>query len=130
MHEILERICKGEGQEQDLVILEELAQVMKAGSLCMLGGTAPNPVLTTLQFFKDEYVSHIIDKKCPAGVCKSLIEYHINPDACTGCGLCQKNCPQNAITGEERNPRTITNEKCIKCGVCIDSCKFDAVEVV
>lgn len=130
MHEILERICKGEGQERDLVVLEELAQVMKAGSLCMLGGTAPNPVLTTLQFFKDEYVSHIIDKKCPAGVCKSLIEYHINPDACTGCGLCQKNCPQNAITGEDRNPRTITNEKCIKCGVCIDSCKFDAVEVV
>ena len=129
MHEILERICNGNGTEEDLTLLEDLANVMKVGSLCMLGGTAPNPVLTTLRFFRDEYIAHIKDKKCPAGVCKALIEYTIN-DNCTGCGLCQKNCPQGAISGEERNQRSIDPEKCIRCGVCFDVCKFDAVEVV
>lgn len=130
MHEILERICKGEGTESDLAVLEELSTVMKAGSLCMLGGTAPNPVLTTLSFFKDEYLAHIVDNRCPAGVCKALIEYHINAEICTGCGLCQKNCPENAITGEDSQPRVIDSAECIKCGVCIDTCKFGAVEVV
>lgn len=129
MYEILDAICNGTGNEEDLMLLEEVAHAMKDGSLCMLGGTAPNPVLTTLKFFKDEYMAHIKDKKCPAGVCKALIYYKIN-DACTGCGLCQKNCPQQAISGKERDPRVINPEKCIKCGVCIDVCKFDAVEVI
>jgi NADH-quinone oxidoreductase subunit F len=130
MHEILDAICSGNGKEEDLALLEELALAMKDGSLCMLGGTAPNPVLTTLRFFKDEYIAHITDKRCPAGVCKALIRYQINPDVCTGCGLCQKNCPQEAISGEERNPRAINTEQCIKCGICVDVCNFDAVEVV
>lgn len=129
MYEILDSICNGKGTEADLALLEELAYVMKDSSLCMLGGTAPNPVLTTLRYFKDEYITHIKDKKCPAGVCKPLIQYQINPDACTGCGLCEKNCPQNAITGKKKEPQVIT-DKCIKCGVCLDICKFDAVEVV
>ena len=130
MYEILDSICNGNGTEEDLALLEELAYVMKDSSLCMLGGTAPNPVLTTLRYFKDEYIAHIKDKKCPAGVCKPLIEYRIDQDACTGCGLCEKNCPQDAITGAKKEPRTIDGDKCIKCGVCLDVCKFDAVEVV
>ena len=130
MYEILDAICNGNGKEEDLALLEEVALAMKDSSLCMLGGTAPNPVLTTLRFFKDEYTAHIRDKKCPAGVCKALIRYQINPEVCTGCGVCQRNCPQQAISGKERNPRVIDPEKCIKCGICIDSCKFDAVEVV
>jgi NADH-quinone oxidoreductase subunit F len=130
MYEILDAICKGNGKEEDLALLEDLAYTMKEGSLCMLGGTAANPVLSTLRFFKDEYVAHIRDKKCPAGVCKALIRYSIDPDTCTGCGICEKNCPQNAISGENGGPRTIDYEQCIKCGVCLDVCKFDAVEVV
>ena len=130
MYEILDAICSGNGKTEDLALLEEVALAMKDSSLCMLGGTAPNPVLTTLRFFKDEYTAHIRDKKCPAGVCKALIRYQINPEVCTGCGVCQRNCPQQAISGKERNPRVIDPEKCIKCGICIDSCKFDAVEVV
>jgi len=130
MYEILDAICSGKGKEEDLALLEEVAYAMKDGSLCMLGGTAPNPVLTTLRFFKDEYTAHIKENRCPAGVCKALIRYHINPEVCTGCGLCQKNCPQEAISGEDRNPRAIDPEKCIKCGICIDVCTFHAVEVI
>jgi NADH:ubiquinone oxidoreductase subunit F (NADH-binding)/NAD-dependent dihydropyrimidine dehydrogenase PreA subunit/(2Fe-2S) ferredoxin len=130
MYEILDRICNGEGKEEDLDTLEDLAYIMKEASLCMLGGTAPNPVLTTLRFFKDEYIAHIKDKTCPAGVCKPLIEYHINPDVCTGCGICEKSCPQNAISSTDDKIRVINTDNCIKCGVCLDVCKFDAVEVV
>lgn len=129
MYEILDRICNGKGKEEDLDTLEELADVMKNASLCMLGGTAPNPVLTTLRFFRDEYIAHIKDKTCPAGVCKPLIQYYINPDVCTGCGICETNCPQNAISATD-TIRVIDAESCIKCGVCLDACKFDAVEVI
>ncbi len=129
MHEILTGICNGRGKEGDIELLEELAEVMKEASLCMLGGTAPNPVLTTIRFFRHEYEAHIRDNKCPAGVCKALIEYRINPEKCTGCTLCARNCPQNAISGEVKEAHTIDAEKCIKCGVCRDVCNFDAVEV-
>lgn len=129
MYEILDRICNGKGKEEDLDTLEELADVMKNASLCMLGGTAPNPVLTTLRFFRDEYIAHIKDKTCPAGVCKPLIQYYINPDVCTGCSICETNCPQNAISATD-TIRVIDAESCIKCGVCLDACKFDAVEVI
>jgi len=102
---------------------------VKDASLCGLGQTAPNPVLSTLRYFRDEYVAHIEDKKCPAGVCRALIEYTILEDACTGCGLCRRKCPQEAISGEKKKLHVIDQEKCIKCGVCFDVCKFDAVAV-
>jgi NADH:ubiquinone oxidoreductase subunit F (NADH-binding)/(2Fe-2S) ferredoxin/Pyruvate/2-oxoacid:ferredoxin oxidoreductase delta subunit len=126
---ILTRITEGQGEMADLQALETLAHVVKDASLCGLGQTAPNPVLSTLRYFRDEYVAHIEDKKCPAGVCKALIEYYILADACTGCGLCRRKCPQEAISGERKEPHIIDLEKCIKCGVCFDVCKFDAVAV-
>jgi NADH:ubiquinone oxidoreductase subunit F (NADH-binding)/(2Fe-2S) ferredoxin len=129
MHGILVRICQGDGAEADIEQLEELAEAVKDASLCALGGTAPNPVLSTLRYFRSEYESHIKDKSCPAGVCKALITYAIDKDKCTGCRLCAKNCPQDAITGEAKEPHTIDLDKCIKCGVCIDVCKFKAVSV-
>ncbi len=127
MSEILEDITNGEGKPEDLVLLEELAEVIKDTALCALGGTSPNPVLSTIKYFRDEYEAHIIDKKCPAGVCKALIEYSINSKNCTGCGACLKQCPQNAITGEKKEPHSIDPEKCIKCGACYDACKFNAI---
>jgi NADH-quinone oxidoreductase subunit F len=126
---ILTRITEGEGEMADLAQLETLAHVVKDASLCGLGQTAPNPVLSTLRYFRDEYVAHIEDKKCPAGVCRALIEYTILEDACTGCGLCRRKCPQAAISGEKKKPHVIDQEKCIRCGVCFDVCKFDAVVV-
>ena len=129
MHGILARICEGNGNEDDIDMLEELAQAVKDASLCALGGTAPNPVLSTIQYFRNEYECHIKDKKCPAGVCKALITFTIDQEACKGCRLCAKNCPQEAITGEAKEPHTIDQDKCIKCGVCFDVCKFDAVLV-
>ncbi len=129
MHGILVRICEGDGVEADIEQLEELAEAVKDASLCALGGTAPNPVLSTLRYFRDEYESHIKDKSCPAGVCKALITYDIDQEKCKGCRLCAKNCPQEAITGEAKEPHTIDLDKCIKCGVCIDVCKFEAVSV-
>jgi len=129
MHGILTRICGGDGKEADIELLEELAEAVKDASLCALGGTAPNPVLSTLRYFRDEYESHIKEKKCPAGVCKALITYSINKEECKGCRLCAKNCPQEAITGEAKEPHTIDQDKCIKCGVCVDVCKFEAVLV-
>jgi NADH-quinone oxidoreductase subunit F len=124
---ILTRITEGEGEMADLEQLEALAHVVKDASLCGLGQTAPNPVLSTLRYFRDEYVAHIKDKKCPAGVCRALIEYTILEDACTGCGLCRRKCPQEAISGGKKEVHVIDQEKCIRCGVCFDVCKFDAV---
>ena len=125
--ELLERITRGEGKIEDLDEMEELCNYIKANSLCGLGQTAPNPVLSTLRFFRDEYVAHIVDKKCPAGVCKDLLQYKIVADKCKGCSACARKCPVNAITGEIKNPFTIDTSKCIKCGACISTCKFDAI---
>ncbi len=129
MHDILVRICEGNGIDGDIEQLEELAEAVKDASLCALGGTAPNPVLSTIRYFRDEYKSHIEDKSCPAGVCKALITYSIDSEKCRGCRLCAKNCPQEAISGEAKEPHTIDLDKCIKCGVCSDVCKFEAVLV-
>ena len=129
MLEILTRIIEGEGELADLDTLERLGRVVKSVSLCGLGKTAPNPVLSTLRYFRDEYVAHIVDHKCPAGVCKALIEYYIVEDQCIGCGLCRRKCPQEAISGEKKEPHVIDPELCIRCGVCFDVCKFDAVGV-
>ena len=130
MHDILVRICDGNGKESDIGLLEELAQAVKDASLCALGGTAPNPVLSTIRYFRDEYENHIKDRSCPAGVCKALITFSIDKEACKGCRLCSKNCPQEAISGEAKEPHVIDQDKCIKCGVCFDVCKFEAVSVV
>ncbi len=129
MHQILTNICDGKGKDGDIELLEELAPAVKDGSLCALGRTAPNPVLTTLRYFKDEYEAHIKEQRCPAGVCKALIEYSIDPEKCKACMLCVKNCPQEAISGQEKQPQSIDQAKCIKCGVCQDVCKFGAVVV-
>ena len=128
MLDITTDITSGQGRSEDLELLEELATVVKDFSLCGLGQTASNPVLSTIRYFRDEYEAHL-NKKCPAGVCKSLIEYSIDQDKCNGCGLCRKNCPQDAIAGEPKKPHTIDLEKCIKCGICRESCKFEAVVV-
>lgn len=127
MLEILERITNGEGQEGDIELLEELAESIKSASLCGLGQTAPNPVLSTLRYFRDEYEAHIKDKKCPAKACRALIHYEINPDLCRGCGLCVKVCPTGAISGERRKPHVIDVEKCTKCNSCFDRCPFNSV---
>ena len=125
--EILDKIIAGNGELEDLDRLEELSNYIKSASLCGLGQTAPNPVLSTLRYFRDEYVAHIVEKKCPAGVCKSLMQYKIDPDKCKGCTLCARKCPVNAISGTVKQPHVIDTAKCIKCGACIDSCKFKAI---
>jgi NADH-quinone oxidoreductase subunit F len=127
MLEILDRICEGEGREGDLEELEELAGLIKGASLCGLGQTAPNPVLTTLQYFREEYEAHIKDKTCPAGVCKNLITFHIRAEDCTGCTACVKACPVDCILGEKGKPHTIVLDDCIKCGSCREVCPTDAV---
>ena len=127
--EILEKIIRGEGEEKDLDDLLELAKIIKDTSLCGLGQTAPNPILSTIRYFKDEYETHIKDKKCPAGVCKALIKYYIDEAKCKGCTLCAKNCPVGAIAGEVKKKHMISLDKCIKCGVCLETCKFNAVVV-
>ena len=129
MYAVLNRICKGEGRELDIELLEDLCDVIGSASLCGLGTSAPNPVLSTLQYFRDEYEAHVRDRTCPAKVCKDLVTYTILPEACIGCGACLKKCPVHAITGEKRQPHTIDQSVCIKCGECYEACKFEAVEV-
>ncbi len=129
MLEILTRITEGEGREGDIELLEELAYQIKDGSLCGLGQTAPNPVLTTIKYFRNEYEAHIKDKKCPSYNCKKLITYTVVEDNCTGCVVCAKNCPVNAITGERKKVHFINQEICIKCGVCFNKCKFEAIKL-
>jgi NADH-quinone oxidoreductase subunit F len=129
MHEILLNICEGRGQEGDIELLTELSSFMAQASLCALGRTASNPVLSTIRYFRDEYDAHIFDKRCPAGVCKALIEYYIDAELCTGCTLCQLKCPENAISGKKKGPHMIDHERCIRCGICSSVCKFEAVRV-
>ena len=128
MLEILTRITEGNGKEGDIELLERLAEDIKSSSLCGLGQTAPNPVLSTLKYFKDEYIAHIRDKKCPAGECKALASYVVDSDKCKQCGICKKNCPVDAIEGEVRQgPFKIIQDKCIKCGTCEAKCPFKAI---
>ncbi|MBE7060830.1 MAG: NADH-quinone oxidoreductase subunit NuoF [Ruminococcaceae bacterium] len=127
LYEMLEKITSGKAEMEDLDKLEELCYAIKESALCGLGQTAPNPVLSTLRYFKDEYIAHVRDKVCPAGVCRALVNYHIDPDKCKGCSLCSKKCPADAISGEIKKPFTIDTSKCLKCGVCMDTCKFGAI---
>ena len=127
MTELLEKITDGKATLEDLDELESLAHYIKDNSLCGLGQTAPNPVLATLRFFKDEYIAHIVDKKCPAGVCKKLVSYSIEADKCKGCTACARKCPVGAISGAVKTAHTIDTSKCVKCGVCMDTCRFGAI---
>ena len=130
MYEILERITSGKGEEGDVEKLEKLAKNIKASSLCGLGQSAPNPVLSTIRYFRDEYEAHIKEKKCPAGECKAMTKVMIDKEKCRGCSICSKNCPVNAISGELKSPFEIDQNKCIKCGVCIAKCPFKAISRV
>ena len=128
MLEIITDITEGRGRPEQLDLLEELADTVAQTALCGLGKTAPNPVLTTLQYFRPEYEAHIKEKKCPAGVCKALITYWIDPDRCTGCGVCLQGCTHNAITGSKKQPHVIDTQLCQRCGICRSECKFDAIK--
>ncbi len=127
MYEMLDKITKGQATLEDLDKLEELCYYIKENALCGLGQTAPNPVLSTLRYFRDEYVAHVVEKRCPAGVCKALLSYTIDADKCKGCTLCARNCPANAITGAVKEPHVIDQSKCIKCGACMEKCRFSAI---
>ena len=127
MLEILERIVEGKGEDGDIEKLEDLANSIKSTALCGLGQTAPNPVLSTLKYYRHEYEAHIYEKRCPAGQCKALLSYKIDPDKCKGCTLCARNCPANCITGKVREPHVIDTSKCLKCGACMEKCKFGAI---
>lgn len=124
---LLDDIIEGRATVDTLTLLEDLANMVKVGSLCGLGKTAPNPVLSTLKYFRDEYMAHVVDKRCPTGNCEALASYRIIADKCKGCSLCAKKCPVEAISGEIKKPFVIDSEKCIKCGACVDTCKFGAV---
>lgn len=127
MHEILVRITEGKGEPEDLDKLEVLAKNIKASALCGLGQSAPNPVLSTMKYFRDEYMAHVVDKKCPAGVCKSMVKFIIDNDVCRHCSICKKNCPVGAISGDKNTPFVIDQDKCIKCGVCMEKCPFKSI---
>ena len=127
MLEILEKITKGQATMEDLDKLEELCYHLKENSLCALGQTAPNPIISTLRYFRDEYIAHIVDKKCPAGVCKDLLQYKINADKCKGCTLCARTCPNGAIIGSVKEVHMINQDKCVKCGACMEKCRFGAI---
>lgn len=129
MLEILNDICSGKGREEDIDTLMEICDTVGEASLCGLGKTAPNPVMSTLKYFKEEYLAHIVDKKCPAGVCKELTTYYIDADLCRGCGLCKKNCPTGTITGELKSVHSLDMSKCVKCGSCMNNCRFNAVKI-
>jgi len=129
LHEMLDKITKGQATMEDLDILKNLCNVIKDTALCGLGQTSPNPVLSTMDNFWDEYVAHIEEGKCPAGQCKALLNYHIDPDLCVGCTLCARNCPVSCITGERKEAHIIDTEKCIKCGACMEKCKFNAISI-
>jgi NADH-quinone oxidoreductase subunit F/NADP-reducing hydrogenase subunit HndC len=127
--EILNRICEGKGEPGDIERLEDLSNNIRGTSLCGLGQGAPTPVISTLRFFRHEYEAHINDKKCPAKVCKALIQYVIHDDICTGCTVCARNCPANAITGERRKPHHIDPDICVRCGICMQVCNFNAITI-
>lgn len=127
LYELLDKITKGKATLEDLDKLEELCYYIKDNSLCGLGQTAPNPVLSTLRYFKDEYIAHVVEKRCPAGVCKDLLSFAIDPDKCKGCTLCARQCPAGAISGTVKEPHVINTDKCVKCGACIEKCKFGAI---
>ena len=127
MFEILEKITSGKAELADLDKLEKLCYHIKSNSLCGLGQTAPNPVLSTLRYFRDEYMAHVVDKKCPAGVCKDLLSYNIITEKCIGCTACTRVCPVNAISGEVKKPHEIDQSICIKCGACMEKCRFAAI---
>jgi len=129
MRDVLADITEGRGQEGDVELLEKMASAIIDGSLCALGNSAPNPVLSTIRYFRDEYEAHIKQKRCPAGVCKALILYSIDPEKCTGCTLCSKVCPTGAAAGERKKVHAIDAALCTKCGACRESCKFDAIIV-
>ena len=128
--DILEKICDGKGTLEDIDRLEILCHEVARNSLCGLGQGAPNPVISTLKHFREEYIAHVVDKKCPAKVCRSLIRFEITSPACTGCMVCARNCPVEAITGERRQLHIIDTKTCIRCGICAQVCNFNAVEVL
>ena len=125
--EMLEKITSGQGTLETIAEMEELCHYIQKNSLCALGQTAPNPVLSTLKFFRDEYIAHVVDKRCPAGVCKDLLSFVIDPEKCKGCTACARKCPVGCISGAVKQPHEIDQTKCIKCGTCVDTCKFGAI---
>ena len=129
MLEILEDICAGNGDQADIDLLADLSEAVEKGSLCGLGQTAPNPVHSTLRYFKEEYETHVMDHKCLAGICKPLFHYEVDAEVCNGCGRCLRNCPAGAVSGEKKKPHTINQAVCTKCGICYQSCKTAAIGI-